>query len=838
MGFWTGLMQGVEDVAARKEKKALADERQGVRDEATARYNESIDYRDRMQQITDDRNALIEGRAVEAHGVAMATAQFNIGQKIDGLAGGTGGGNRTGGGGGTVPTPQAMEAGQRALQARIDGVGGLDDMSASQQTYYKSILGNVAASYELNNMLEAAVGDDQDLTVLTAVDRVRMVAVVAAQGQEAFAEFNRTAAEDGWDATEVAEAMQLAQSVNPAFAELVMLTPSQDNLTEQEQFSTFEAGLQFRAAAWAKANGETQEFTTAMSQLQGTNLQERNEGVATLIGMGVGQDWIHANTKPGNPLYDLAPPPVSAVPTVNADGALVSAGSGTAPADIPSFATEADVLALPVDDQAALVGQRVTIGGVTGVMEGVPAGGSVGAPKSLSEPYKEYGESRQAVVVPELQDKYSGEFGQAGAQKVAETAWTVLQKTGEYMLKGADRGAGVALGSANEVGSWLGVGLGFMNEAMGLDGTAMFQAAGELDDVAGKLFDGGISSSDAAQKLADMWRESLTREGGDVSAQMGEGFGDYNVTIPTREEINEGSTPEGAAIKEAINALVSEVQKDSGRNLDSDNLIGFDPGQTPLDDRIKSDRITGIERGLGEAELQQTTRSEGYRPTQMGPTELNLPKVLEALSTETRKAVEAELQTMPEEVARSEGYRPVQIGATELNLPKVLGGLSAATMKLVESDLQAFSEQPTRSEGYRPTQMGPTELNLPKILEALTPETRKIVEAELQSSSAGQGTATLDRQSSMLSEDLNDVARSTGASENLSTDRSAGPQMAIQDLNPDDLVELEAGVEEVIKAIVDGADQGNIEVLVRELNAKFTPEIVGVAIQMAMGSNQ
>jgi hypothetical protein len=62
--------------------------------------------------------------------------------------------------------------------------------------------------------------------------------------------------------------------------------------------------------------------------------------------------------------------------------------------------------------------------------------------------------------------------------------------------------------------------------------------------------------------------------------------------------------------------------------------------------------------------------------------------------------------------------------------------------------------------------------------------------------------------------------------------------MALQDLNPDDLVELEAGVEEVIKAIVGNADQGNIEVLVRELNAKFTPEIVGVAIQMATGSNQ
>lgn len=665
MSFWAGVVQGVKDIDVLKEKEALADERQGVRDEATARYDESIAYRDRMQQITDDRNALIEGRAVEAHGVAMATAQFNIGQKIAGLAGGTGVGTRTGTGGGTVPTPQAMETGARALRARIDDIGGLDEMTDTQQTYYKSILGNVAASYELNNMLEAAVGEDKDLTVLTAVDRVRMVAVVAAQGQEAFAEFNRTAAEDGWDAAEVAEAIELAKSVNPAIAELVLLTPSKDNLTEQEQFSTFEAGLQFRAAAWAKANGEPQEFTTAMSQLQGTNLQEKNEGVATLIGMGVGQDWIHANTKPGSPLYDLAPPPVSAVPTVNADGALVPVGGGTAPADIPSFDSEADILKLPIGEQAALVGQRVNIDGVTGVMEGVPASGSAG--KLLGGPF---------AITP------------------SETPTTNEPSGGPFTLD----------------------------------------------------------------------RESLEFTGGRDRAAQG--------------------APRTAAggLAVAGGPLSSLGKKESAERLTE--LVATKADQSDIDDLILY--------------MQSTFGEE-----------------------ETRIAFDYANSVAPD--APQEGFRPLP-EREDLNPP----------VDVEQDELQ----QTTRSEGYRPTQIGATELNLPKVLEGLTPETRKIVEAELQSSAAGQGTTTLDRQSSRLSEDLNDVARSTGAGENLSTDRSAGPQMALQDLNQDDLVELEAGVEEVIKAIVDGADQGNIEVLVRELNAKFTPEIVGVAIQMAMGSNQ
>lgn len=109
----------------------------------------------------------------------------------------------------------------------------------------------------------------------------------------------------------------------------------------------------------------------------------------------------------------------------------------------------------------------------------------------------------------------------------------------------------------------------------------------------------------------------------------------------------------------------------------------------------------------------------------------------------------------------------------------------------------------TRSEGYRPTQMGATELNLPKFLEGLSEDTRKSVEAEL---------AVMPKQEV--------------------------PTVAIEDLSPDDLAELEAGVEEVISAIVGSADQGDIEVLVRGLNDKFTADIVGVAMRMAMGSNQ
>ena len=55
---------------------------------------------------------------------------------------------------------------------------------------------------------------------------------------------------------------------------------------------------------------------------------------------------------------------------------------------------------------------------------------------------------------------------------------------------------------------------------------------------------------------------------------------------------------------------------------------------------------------------------------------------------------------------------------------------------------------------------------------------------------------------------------------------------SIYDLEPEQIIRLEAGVEEVLKAIKDGADEGSVKALVRELNAEFTPEIVGVAMEL------
>ena len=55
MSFWAGVVQGVKDVDVLKEKEALADERQGVRDQENARYEASIAYRNTRDAKADAR---------------------------------------------------------------------------------------------------------------------------------------------------------------------------------------------------------------------------------------------------------------------------------------------------------------------------------------------------------------------------------------------------------------------------------------------------------------------------------------------------------------------------------------------------------------------------------------------------------------------------------------------------------------------------------------------------------------------------------------------------------------------------------------------------------------
>jgi hypothetical protein len=88
MGFWSGVVQGVKDIDVLREKEDLAEERQGVRDEAAAAREQDIAYRDRMDTLNAERFAIADARDVQRYEEGRATdlERFTYTQEQDSLA--------------------------------------------------------------------------------------------------------------------------------------------------------------------------------------------------------------------------------------------------------------------------------------------------------------------------------------------------------------------------------------------------------------------------------------------------------------------------------------------------------------------------------------------------------------------------------------------------------------------------------------------------------------------------------------------------------------------------------------------------------------------------------
>ena len=658
MSFWGGVAKGFEAGEAKRE-------REEVRDTAAAR-NVLQDKRWQMQwentlaqQTKDDSRAeLADARLLEAHGLAMAKGTLTLTESINKLGGGTSGGT-----GSTVgarssktgPTAIEMDVGARALQARIDDLGGLDSMTSADQAYYKPILGNAAASYELNKLLAEAVGDDEDLTILNAADRVRTVAIVAAQGQEAFAAYSKKAAKDGWSPEKVLEAMELAKGVNPAFAELVLLTPSRKNLTEQEQFNTFEAGLQFYIADWKKNNPNkvTDAFTTATSKLKSSNEQIKNEGLSTLVSMGVGQDWILKNTKEGNALRNLIPKEVSAVPKVGEDGKLVT-GGGNERTGTPTY-TAAELLELPPAEARKLVGTRIIVDGKPGTY-GIPGTSTFEGQTGASDDAKAArGTGRLSVEgqrkATELDDMFKGADYEEGFSPALNSEG-VSASEGPFLpeilrtdtRKPDDRPEGTADEIIGRGSSSIEALIGSLGETGYGDAPrdkALQVREGVLSELAGMGITMPTNPTELGYFKEDL-KALLVEDNVDISGDLLSEIVDI-----AKESANKGTVTVPAEVKEAVEAI-----KTTGTEADIEQAakeIAAEFGEDMagiLFDGAKSARGTGksaVMDGLQVPYTPSEPKEGGYTPPSMGATEPNTPAVREAIANvpaEVKDAVE------------------------------------------------------------------------------------------------------------------------------------------------------------------------------------------------------
>jgi hypothetical protein len=529
MSFWAGVVQGVKDVDVLKEKEALAEERKAAADKAEAWQLKVFEYNKSRNEIADAYAASAELRAEAAHNLTQSTGTLALGKAMGSL-GGASSGMTPGGSADDVPTVQAMRLGQASLLARIDEVGGLDEMSQADKAFFTPILENSAASYELEKLLAAAVGEDEDLTVQNASQRVRSVAIVAAQGQDAWKAFNKSALEEGWSPEKVLEGLELAKSVNPDFAKLILIEPSSTNLTEEQVIKTFESEIQVRTSVFARANpliAETPEFKTAKSELVNTNPEIRARGMMALVEMGVGNDWIKDNANQNSALYQLVSPSgaVSPVP-------LPGVGGGEA----PQAYTAQEFISLSPEAKAAMDGTIVVVDG-----------------------------SRMV---------YNDPSSSAGADQ------SLLSNDRLYGVKSIEPSAGFHRGEP-EGGAY-----SIPSDNLEYEG-GRDQEAPDTGDVA----DGfairtpytGMSLKDSAAELARLNRAEVTDQ-------------------------------------DAIDNLI-EYMNETWKPEDVRKAFEYIDNQGPLP--------------------TPPTSPEAYRPTQMGATELNSPKVRSALDTITAEYVEA-----------------------------------------------------------------------------------------------------------------------------------------------------------------------------------------------------
>jgi hypothetical protein len=659
MSFWKGLSRAMESNEQQRNVEQQRKDRLASEAKAEAFRNKQWANQLSQQAIANSRNELADARAVEQHGVTMAAAQFNIGQKVNSLAGGTGGvksgGNRTGG---KTPTVEDMNAGARALRARIDKVGGLGEMNAAQQAYYGPILGNSAASYELNKMLEAAVGKDQDLTVLTAVDRVQMVAVAQAQGEEEFAKFTKTAAEDGWDAAEVAKAMELAKSANPAVAELVLLTPSKTNLNEQEQYSSLEQQLMIHVGIWLQSNERTKAVEDAISQFSTGNGELKGRGMAALIEMGVGQDWIYSNTKEGSLLRSLSGPLVSEVPKVGEDGNLVTGGGGAVPPGTPTY-TAAELLELPPAEARKLVGTRIVVDGKPGTY-GIPGTSTFGGQTGASDDPKATGQrgaSDEAKAAgqrkaTELDDMFKDSNIEEGFSP-ALNAEGVSASEGPFLpeilrtdtREPDDRPEGTADEIIGRGSSSIEALIGSLGETEYGDtprDKALQVREGVLSELAGMGITMPTNPTELGYFKEDL-KALLVEDNVDISGDLLSDIVDI-----AKESANKGTVTVPAEVNEAVEAIKTTGTEADIKQAMEEIMAEYGEEMTGiLFDGAKSARGTGKSAMMDGLQTPYDTsepKEEGYTPPTMGATELNTPAVREAIAnvpTEVKEAIES-----------------------------------------------------------------------------------------------------------------------------------------------------------------------------------------------------
>ena len=409
---------------------------------------------------------------------------------------------------------------------------------------------------------------------------MRAVAVVAAQGQEEWKAFTARAAEDGWSPEEVLEGIELAKGVNPSFAKLLLVTPSVENMTDNDAYTNFASTFATRAISWKRGAALTEEqeivYKTSMSALMGTGPEEiKQEAIMNLVEMGVGAEYLAQNAKPGSLLESLMP--LRAAPIEQSEAAWTG--------------TEEEFEALTPEEVSKLDGQPVYVEGLGIQTYTHPVSGpSTTSPTPSEVPMgDEFG-----PVAPEVKEEVQSVIQGAFSGGRADTVGFVedLKFNVATALQGATHVRGY-FDKANAYASAYVAGL--MGQDEFLDQYEDTYAAGEAatqmtaEAVVESWQDWWDGDPKEGAKLEAQLRERLSGKGDGIPAQPWEAFlnaRNMDNTVPP--EVFGDGVRKPADYQEEAGAFM-QVPNTRGENLRT-NRVGPAPmGATSAPDRSLQD---------------------------------------------------------------------------------------------------------------------------------------------------------------------------------------------------------------------------------------------------------
>ena len=578
MSFWAGVVQGVKDVDVLKEKEALADERQGVRDQENA-------YRARMAGIQQTQWAATNARLEEQ----WAFEKVGMGQSVRDAANGLGiGGSPAGGGGGggSVPTPDAIKDSGVKFGGWYDTQRSDENNSQEDVDYLDNVRESFVNPKDAHEYWSVITGIRETTGQMPTVAQLR--ASVSVTQIPGYADNKAKAVET------LASINNMDMSTPEGLAQATTLYNQLKRIDLNA--ATIDADLSGFLTEEDLGNLHTRqvgildtELATNWLSVEDKSELDLAEGVSKDILMGdfrrkYGPQALEALTGlypqqfsryAGNPAFrDIVRGPSSATPTQNG-GTDEDAASQAQLAEEEERAAalvadpnnpvvlEQALEALGRDEvERLLYPTRFTpsTSATPGELSGGPFTIDV-EPLELPEGTLPSLEGltpddagllrKVGDVVYELQ---VSPFGMEWVKPTAPSGPASDQYEG-YSLEGARMGADDVASSAPRMGE------GKVHPSVQADG----------------------------QKLADALLDPNT------TPEEGE-------RMVTEFDKLHG---EGAAETVLQDKMVPvEDTSSRGRNLDADNLTGFDPGQTPLDDRMKSDRVSeGFNKSAGEEEL-------------------------------------------------------------------------------------------------------------------------------------------------------------------------------------------------------------------------------------------